>query len=158
MRAQTLMLVGVWISNSFGSRLSRRYLQRPTCENRPDVFQTFLYITHDLPLGYSIELLPIVVQSAYNNLSNEFCDPNFTQIDNATLAEFVVWDENQETVKQFFILGGTFKLVSFLVFSGIALLAGSISSLINKQRGVGVFLKWLQIVVFVGIAIYIMIP
>lgn len=69
-----------------------------------------------------------------------------------------LWDENQETVKQFFVLGGTFMLVSFLVFSGIALLAGSISSLINKQRGVGVFLKWLQIVVFVGIAIYIMIP
>lgn len=69
-----------------------------------------------------------------------------------------LWDEDQGTVSQFFILGGTFMLVSFLAFSGVALLAGSISKMINKRQGVGVVLKWLQIVVFVGIAIYIIIP
>ncbi|CAL2084241.1 LysE family translocator [Tenacibaculum sp. 190524A05c] len=62
------------------------------------------------------------------------------------------------TVIQFYVLGGIFILVSFIVFSLIAILAGSISELIKKNQNVGVFLKWLQIVVFVGIAIFILIP
>ncbi|NJB72466.1 threonine/homoserine/homoserine lactone efflux protein [Saonia flava] len=60
------------------------------------------------------------------------------------------------TVWQFYILGGLFMVVSFIIFSGIALLAGSISTYFTKQAKAGVFLKWLQIVVFVGIAIYIL--
>ncbi|CAL2064459.1 LysE family translocator [Tenacibaculum sp. 190524A05c] len=59
------------------------------------------------------------------------------------------------TVIQFYVLGGIFILVSFIVFSLIAILAGSISELIKKNQNVGVFLKWLQIVVFVGIAVFI---
>jgi len=69
-----------------------------------------------------------------------------------------LWNPEESTVAQFFILGGVFMVVSFAVFSGIALLAGSISSFIKHHKGVGVFLKWLQIVVFVGIAIFILIP
>ncbi len=62
------------------------------------------------------------------------------------------------TVVQFYVLGGIFILVSFIVFSLIAILAGSISELIKRNQNVGVFLKWLQIVVFVGIAVFILIP
>ena len=62
------------------------------------------------------------------------------------------------TVIQFYVLGGIFILVSFIVFSLIAILAGSISELIKRNQNVGVFLKWLQIIVFVGIAIFILIP
>ncbi|WP_348741735.1 LysE family translocator [Tenacibaculum sp. 190524A05c] len=62
------------------------------------------------------------------------------------------------TVLQFYVLGGIFILVSFIVFSLIAILAGSISELIKKNQNVGVLLKWLQIIVFVGIAIFILIP
>ena len=59
------------------------------------------------------------------------------------------------TVIQFYVLGGIFILVSFIVFSLIAILAGSISELIKRNQNVGVFLKWLQIIVFVGIAVFI---
>lgn len=66
-----------------------------------------------------------------------------------------LWNDEGNTVAQFYILGITFMVISFLVFSSIALLAGRISDFILKKKGVGSFLKWLQIVVFVGIALYI---
>lgn len=66
-----------------------------------------------------------------------------------------LWDSAGNTILQFYILGITFMLVSFLTFSTIALLAGRISAFILKRKGVEVFLKWLQILVFVGIAIFI---
>lgn len=66
-----------------------------------------------------------------------------------------LWDKAGNTVVQFYVLGLVFMLVSFLVFSAIALLAGRISNVILEKKGIGVFLKWLQILVFVGIALYI---
>lgn len=66
-----------------------------------------------------------------------------------------LWDKEGNTVVQFYILGMTFMVISFVIFSSIALLAGRISEFIIKRKGVGIFLKWLQIVVFVGIALYI---
>lgn len=66
-----------------------------------------------------------------------------------------LWDKAGNTVVQFYILGVTFMAISFLTFSSIALLAGRISDFIIHRKGVGIFLKWLQIVVFVGIALYI---
>jgi len=67
-----------------------------------------------------------------------------------------IWDESGNMVYQFYVLGITFMIVSFVVFSLIALLAGSISSYIKKYNSIGVFLKWLQIVVFVGIGVFIL--
>jgi len=69
-----------------------------------------------------------------------------------------LWDPSEGTVSQFYILGITFMLVTFLTFSGVALLAGSISNYLLKHKKVGFYLKWLQIVVFVGIAVFILIP
>ncbi len=69
-----------------------------------------------------------------------------------------IWDESGNTVKQIYILGITFMIVSFMVFGGMALLAGSISNYLVNHRNTGVVLKWLQILVFVGIAIYIILP
>ena len=45
--------------------------------------------------------------------------------------------------------------VSFLVFGSIAMLAGSLKTYIERHPNSGAFLKWLQIVVFIGIAIFI---
>jgi threonine/homoserine/homoserine lactone efflux protein len=45
--------------------------------------------------------------------------------------------------------------VSAVIFSTIAILAGSISEYIRQHKQIGLYLKWLQIVVFVGIAILI---
>ncbi|MGB5821616.1 MAG: LysE family translocator [Saonia sp.] len=67
-----------------------------------------------------------------------------------------LFSEQLDTVWQFYILGGLFMLVSFVIFSTIALLAGSISNYIAKHATVGPFLKWLQILVFIGIAVYIL--
>ncbi|MGC1630780.1 MAG: LysE family translocator [Gelidibacter sp.] len=66
-----------------------------------------------------------------------------------------LWNDEGNTVFQFYALGTIFMVISFLVFSSIALLAGRISEFLLKRKGVGSFLKWLQIVVFVGIALYI---
>lgn len=69
-----------------------------------------------------------------------------------------IWDTEGNTVLQIYILGGVFMFVSFFVFSAIAVLAGAISNYLTKNRFVGIGLKWLQIIVFVGIAIYILVP
>ncbi len=69
-----------------------------------------------------------------------------------------LWDTSQNTVFQFFVLGVTFMTVSFVVFSIISILAGSLSDFLMKHKMVGVGLKWLQILVFVGIAIFILVP
>jgi threonine/homoserine/homoserine lactone efflux protein len=69
-----------------------------------------------------------------------------------------LWEPSGNTVLQFYVLGITFMVVSFMVFSGLALLAGSISSYMLNHKNTGTILKWLQIVVFVGIAVYILLP
>lgn len=69
-----------------------------------------------------------------------------------------IWNPEQETVTQIYILGCTFMLVSFMIFGAIAILAGYISSYLLKNSSVGLYLKWLQIMVFVGIAIFILLP
>ena len=59
-------------------------------------------------------------------------------------------------VIQFYVLGGLFILTSFVIFSSIALLGGSISEMIKQNKNIGIILKWLQVIVFVGIAIFIL--
>ena len=60
------------------------------------------------------------------------------------------------TITQFYVLGFIFMIVSFIIFSIIAVLSGLISEYIKKHKNVGFILKWLQIIVFVGIAIFIL--
>ena len=60
------------------------------------------------------------------------------------------------TITQFYVLGFIFMIVSFIIFSIIAVLLGLISEYIKKHKNVGFILKWLQIIVFVGIAIFIL--
>lgn len=67
-----------------------------------------------------------------------------------------LFSETLNTVIQFYILGLLFMLVSFIIFASIAILSGLISEYIKQHKNVGVILKWLQIVVFVGIAIFIL--
>ena len=67
-----------------------------------------------------------------------------------------LWDEYQHTIYQFYVLGILFMVISFIVFSGLAILAGYISTTLNENKNVSVLLKWTQIVVFVGIAIFIL--
>mgnify|MGYP003670104393 CR=1 FL=1 len=61
-----------------------------------------------------------------------------------------------DSVLQFYVLGGLFILVSFIIFSLVAILAGAISNQLKKHSRVGLLLKWLQIAVFVGIGFYLL--
>lgn len=67
-----------------------------------------------------------------------------------------LFSKNLSTVVQFYVLGLLFMSVSFVIFGLIAILSGSISNYLTKHSGVGRFLKWLQIIVFVGIGVYIL--
>ena len=67
-----------------------------------------------------------------------------------------LFSETLSTVLQFYVLGLLFMAVSFIIFAAIALLAGQIASYVTKHSGVGIFLKWLQIFVFVGISGYLL--
>lgn len=58
-------------------------------------------------------------------------------------------------VHQFFILGLLFMLISFIVFVLLAYLAGKIASYLKGSSNAVTVIKWMQIVVFVGIAIFI---
>ena len=67
-----------------------------------------------------------------------------------------LFSEDMSTVVQFYVLGLLFMAVSSVIFSLIAILAGSISEYIKSHKNVGNYLKWLQVIVFVGIALFIL--
>lgn len=66
-----------------------------------------------------------------------------------------LFSDTLSTVIQFYVLGFLFMFTSLIIFSLIAVLSSSISVYIRDHKNSGVVLKWLQIVVFVGIAIFI---
>lgn len=68
-----------------------------------------------------------------------------------------LWDPNGNTVLQFYILGILFMLQAFLIFSLVATLAGRISAFLKRHPGSGIFLKWLQVFVFIGIGVLILV-
>jgi len=59
------------------------------------------------------------------------------------------------TVIQFYVLGFIFIAVSFLIFGAIAVLSAFLGRYLKESRKLGLLLKWLQIIVFVAIAIYL---
>ncbi|MGB6151453.1 MAG: LysE family translocator [Pricia sp.] len=67
-----------------------------------------------------------------------------------------LFSETLSTVLQFYVLGLTFMFVSALIFCGIAVLSGTISKFLVDNKNIGPVLKWLQIVVFIGIAVYLL--
>ncbi|WP_437824511.1 LysE family translocator [Tenacibaculum mesophilum] len=67
-----------------------------------------------------------------------------------------LFSDSLSNVLQFYVLGGLFILTSFLIFSSIAILAGKISNYIKRHKKLGIYLKWAQIVVFIGIAMLIL--
>lgn len=67
-----------------------------------------------------------------------------------------LFSDSMSTVLQFYILGAIFMIVSFIIFSGIAFLASQIKTYILNHKNSGIVFKWLQIIVFIGIAIFIL--
>ncbi|MDX1603528.1 MAG: LysE family translocator [Salinimicrobium sediminis] len=68
-----------------------------------------------------------------------------------------LWDPEGNTIYQFYILGFLFMLQAFLIFSAVAILAGKISVYLQKHPASGLVFKWLQVIVFVGIGIFILV-
>ncbi|MEZ4809230.1 MAG: LysE family translocator [Allomuricauda sp.] len=67
-----------------------------------------------------------------------------------------LFSDQISTVIQFYVLGLLFMLVAFLIFGALAFLAGRISKYLTKHPKAGFYLKWLQITVFIGIAVYLL--
>ncbi|MFT6192855.1 MAG: threonine/homoserine/homoserine lactone efflux protein, partial [Polaribacter sp.] len=66
-----------------------------------------------------------------------------------------LFSDSLSTVLQFYVLGLLFMLVSLMIFSAIAILAGAISYRIKENKNIGLYLKWMQVVIFVLIAVFI---
>lgn len=67
-----------------------------------------------------------------------------------------LFSDSLGTVPQFYILGLLFIAVSFLVFGLIVVLASSISAYLKKSKNAGIYLKWFQVLVFLGIGIFVL--
>jgi len=67
-----------------------------------------------------------------------------------------LWEPNGNTLVQFYILGAVFMLQALIIFSGVAIMADKISIYIKSHAKSGIFLKWMQVVIFVFIAILIL--
>jgi threonine/homoserine/homoserine lactone efflux protein len=96
-------------------------------------------------------LMELYVQGFFMNVLN----PKVTIFFLAFFPAFLFHQEWSAEI-QFFVLGGLFMLTSFIIFSLIALFASSIKSYTTHHPKSGLVFKWLQILVFVGIAIFIL--
>lgn len=68
-----------------------------------------------------------------------------------------LFSESLSTVYQFYVLGMLFIVVSFIIFSLVVLLAGTVSTYIKQHKAVGLYLKWMQITVFIAIALWLLV-
>lgn len=97
-------------------------------------------------------LLALVKQGFIMNVLN----PKVTLFFLAFFPGFI--DEKLGNVtRQIYVLGFLFMLQAFLVFSMVSIVADKLTVFIRTNEKFAVFLKWLQIVVFIGIAVLILI-
>lgn len=68
-----------------------------------------------------------------------------------------LWVPEENTVLQFYVLGAIFMLQAFLIFSLVAILAGKIAVFLKQKNRSAEIFKWVQISVFIGIALFILI-
>ena len=116
------------------------------------VYKSKVSITIDFDSAPQRSLKGLFVQGFFMNVLN----PKVTIFFLAFFPAFL-FSETMNTIWQFYILGGIFMLVSFVIFSGIALFAGKIKTYTLSHKNSGLIFKWLQIVVFIGIAVFIII-
>lgn len=68
-----------------------------------------------------------------------------------------LFSKTLSTIVQFYILGLIFMVVSLIIFSLVSILAANIATSLKNNLKIGIYLKWLQILVFVAIAFFIFI-
>lgn len=115
------------------------------------------YKVYKSPADIEIELLntkiskqSYFVQGFWMNVLN----PKVTLFFMAFLPVFL-WDNDQRQILQFYILGLIFMAQALIIFGIVALLAGKFYHILNKYPKSAFILKYLQIFVFIFIAIYI---
>jgi threonine/homoserine/homoserine lactone efflux protein len=84
-------------------------------------------------------------------------NPKVTLFFLALLPQFIITDSFPDWI-QIYMLGGVFMLVSLIVFYFIAIIAGRAARFIKSATWFAPVMKWLQIIVFIGIAVAILIP
>jgi len=67
-----------------------------------------------------------------------------------------LFSTTQSTVIQFYVLGGLFMLQALLIFSTISLLSGNFSTYLKTHPTFNSKIKWFKILVFIGIAFFIL--
>ncbi|MRI02001.1 LysE family translocator [Kriegella sp. EG-1] len=67
-----------------------------------------------------------------------------------------LFSDTLSTVIQFYVLGLLFMFVSAIIFCLIAILAAVIADVVKRNSKIGHILKWMQIYVFIGIGVYIL--
>jgi threonine/homoserine/homoserine lactone efflux protein len=67
-----------------------------------------------------------------------------------------LYSSTQNTIIQFYILGIIFMIQALLIFSLVSILSGTFASYLKTHPTFNTNIKWFKIVVFVGIAIFIL--
>ncbi len=67
-----------------------------------------------------------------------------------------LYSTTQSTVIQFYVLGGLFMLQALFIFSIISIMSGNFSTYLKKHPTFNSKIKWFKILVFIGIAIFIL--
>lgn len=115
------------------------------------VYKSDPTIKIDTNISAKKSLKQLFVQGFFMNVLN----PKVTIFFLAFFPSFL-FSSTLNTVIQFYILGGLFIVVSFIIFSSIALLASLIKTYLLSNSKSSLIFKWLQIVVFIGIAVFIL--
>lgn len=66
-----------------------------------------------------------------------------------------LYSSTKNTIVQFYVLGLLFMVQAFIIFSLVSILSGSFASYLRKHPRFNTNIKWFKIIVFVGIAIFI---
>lgn len=108
-----------------------------------------------------IELQPGDVKRA--SLSSLFRQGFLMNVLNPKVAIFFLaffpgflWEPEGNLLVQFYVLGFLFMLQAFVIFSLVSILAGKISGYLRRHPDAGHVFRWLQILVFTGIGIFIL--
>jgi len=67
-----------------------------------------------------------------------------------------LYSSTQSTIIQFYVLGGLFMLQALLIFSMVSVLSGNFASYLKNHPKLNSNIKWFKIVVFIGIAVFIL--
>ena len=67
-----------------------------------------------------------------------------------------LYSNSQSTVVQFYVLGGLFMVQALIIFSLVSVLSGSFANYLKTHPTFNSNIKWFKIVVFIGIAFFIL--